>query len=231
LRAAVADDPKAELGWFWLAAVCDSPSEAISHLQRVLALNPNNAAARKGIEYYQAKLQRAGAATPVSTSGIIRAADSVRPTGSSGTLTRSGTGSSGGFMVPAGPPRTILVVDESRTTRKLIALAAAGDGFKVTEAADAADAASSMLEGGPPDLVLVDAALPGTDGFELCKLIRTNPATRHVPVVLMAARDGVRDKVRGAVVGFTATVAKPIDPEELMQTIRSCLAAEPIPTA
>jgi DNA-binding response OmpR family regulator len=124
-----------------------------------------------------------------------------------------------------------LVVDESRTTRKLIALAAAADGMKVTEAGDAADAASRILEDGTPDLVLVDAALPGTDGYELCKMIRTNAATRHVPIVLMTARDGSRDKLRGAVAGVTASVAKPINPDELMQTVRSCLAAEPLPTA
>ena len=106
--------------------------------------------------------------------------------------------------MPAGPPRTLLVVDESRTTRKLIAMAAAGDGIKVTEATDATDAAGRILEDGAPDLVLVDAALPGTDGYELCKLIRSNPATRQVPIVLMTAKDGARDKLRGAVAGFTA---------------------------
>lgn len=231
LRAAVADDPNAELGWFWLAAVCDSPSEAISHLNRVLALNPGNAAARKGIEYYQTKLQRAGASATVSTSGIVQAADSVRASDSSGAVRRPGVGSSGGFAVLDGPPRTLLVVDESRTTRKLIAMAAAGDGMKVSEATDAADAAGRILEDGAPDLVLVDAALPGTDGYELCKLIRSNPATRQVPIVLMTAKDGARDKLRGAAAGFTASVAKPIDPDELMRTVRSCLPSDPVPTA
>jgi CheY-like chemotaxis protein len=228
LRAAVADDPTAEQGWFWLAAVCDSPSDAVSHLNRVLALNPKNAAARKGIEYYQAKLQRAGATTPVSTSGIIRAADTTRTADSSGAFPRPGFGSSGGL---GGPPRTLLVVDDSRTTRKLIALAAAGDGMKVVEAADAADAAGHILESGSPDLILVDAALPGTDGYELCKLIRANPTTRQVPIVLMTAREGTRDKLRAAMAGVTACVAKPIDPDELMQAVRSCLPAEPVPTA
>ncbi|HET6576335.1 MAG TPA: response regulator [Fimbriiglobus sp.] len=231
LRSAVADDPHAELGWFWLAAVCDSPSEAISHLQRVLALNPGNAAARKGIEYYQGKLQRAGTTSPISTSGIIRAADSERRPDPSSNTPRPGIGSSGGLGLSGGPPRTLLVVDESRTTRKLIAMAAAGDGMKVSEAIDAADAASRILEDGPPDLVLVDAALPGTDGYELCKLIRTNAATRQVPIVLMSAKEGSRDQLRGTVAGFTATVAKPIDPDALMQTVRSCLAVEPVPTA
>jgi CheY-like chemotaxis protein len=230
LRAAVADDPSAEPGWFWLAAVCDSPSEAISHLQRVLALNPGNAAARKGIEYYQGKLQRAGTTAPISTSGIIRAADSVRKPDTPGPH-RPGVGSSGGLGLSGGPPRTLLVVDESRTTRKLIAMAAAGDGMKVTEAVDAADAASRILEDGTPDLVLVDAALPGTDGYELCKLIRTNAATRQVPIILMTAKNGSRDQLRGSAAGFNATVSKPIDPDELMQVVRSCLAVEPVPTA
>jgi twitching motility two-component system response regulator PilG len=231
LRATVADDPNAEAGWFWLAAVCDSPSEAISHLNRVLVLNPGNAAARKGIEYYQSKIQRSGVSATACTSGIISAADSVRAQDPSGAMRRPGVGSSSGFAVPAGPPRTLLVVDESRTTRKLIAMAASADGMKVSEATDAADAAGRILEDGAPDLILVDAALPGTDGYELCKLIRANPATRQVPIVLMTAKDGVRDKLRGAVAGFSASVAKPIDPDELMRTVRSCLSADLVPTA
>ena len=103
--------------------------------------------------------------------------------------------------------------------------------MKVTEAIDAADAASRILEDGTPDLVLVDAALPGTDGFELCKLIRTNAATRQVPIILMTGKDGSRDQLRGSAAGVTATVAKPIDPDDLMQVVRSCLAVEPVPTA
>jgi CheY-like chemotaxis protein len=236
LRAAVADDPNSDQGWFWLATVCDSPTEAISYLQRSLALNPNNSAAKKGIEYYRAKLQKyGGAAAPVSTSGVIRAAESARTVGESSGTFSPGTGSSGRMAVGRGSSTTagrrLLVVDESRTTRKLIAMAAAADGIKVSEAADAADAASRILEEGPPDLILVDAALPGTDGYEFCKLIRTNPTTTQVPVVLMTARDGLRDKIRSATAGVTAALTKPIDPDELMRTVRSCLQVEPAPTA
>jgi twitching motility two-component system response regulator PilG len=228
LRAAVADDPNSEQGWFWLAAVCDSPTEAISYLQRVLTLNPNHSAAKKGVEYYQAKLKKSGGVTSaVSTSGVMQALDAARPSDGAG----SGVGSSLRFGSGQQPTRRLLVVDESRTNRKLIAMTAAADGMKVAEAADATEAAHRILEDGPPDLIVVDAALPGTDGYEFCKMIRANPTTKQVPVVLMAGRDGLRDKIRGAVAGVSASVAKPIDPDELMGAVRSCLTAEPAPTA
>ncbi len=230
LRAAVADDPNSEQGWLWMAAVCDSPTEALTYLHRVLALNPSNSAAKKGVEYYQAKLKKAGGVAPaVSTSGVVQAFDATRP--SDGPGSGSGVGSSLRLGSGQQPARRLLVVDESRTNRKLIAMTAAGDGMKVAEAADATEAAHRILEDGPPDLIVVDAALPGTDGYEFCKMIRANPTTKQVPVVLMAGRDGLRDKIRGAVAGVSAAVAKPIDPDELMGAVRSCLAAEPAPTA
>jgi twitching motility two-component system response regulator PilG len=213
-----------------MAAVCDSPSEAMLYLQKVLALNPGHAAAKKGVEYYQGKIRKAqGAAT---ASGAIRAIDAGDGSGV-GLGTTSSFGPDSGTRLGAGqqPARKLLVVDESRTTRKLIAMAAAGDGMCVVEASDATDAAHRILEDGPPDLVLIDVALPGVDGYEFCKLIRNNPTTRQVPIVLMTGKEGIRDKIRSAVAGVSAVATKPLNPDELMRTIRACLAAEPAPTA
>jgi CheY-like chemotaxis protein len=229
LRAAVADDPSSEQGWLWMAAVSESPSEALAYLQRVLTLNPDHTAAKKGIEYYQAKLRKAPGSSPtVTVSGAVRVIEATRDEPAAN---GAGLGSSGRLGQPQPPARTLLVVDDSRTTRKLIAMAAAADGIKVTEATDANDAATRILEDGAPDLVLVDAALPGVNGYEFCKLIRNNPATRQVPIVLMSAREGLRDKIKSAVAGVSAVLAKPLDPDELMRTVRSCLTAEPAPTA
>ncbi len=243
LRAAVADDPDSELGWLWLAAVCDSPSEALSHLNRVLALNPNNTAAKKGIEYYQAKLKKAaaGQSSGVSTSGVVRAIDETPvppdvagPGSGIGPAAGPASGVGLGAKPGSGPvaaSRKILVVDESRTIRKLVAMTAGAEGFRVVEAADATEAAGRILEDGPPELILLDATLPGVDGYEFCKLVRNNPSTKAVPVVLMTGKDGLFDKLRGAVAGVNGALHKPLDPDELMTTVRSYLSPDPVPTS
>jgi twitching motility two-component system response regulator PilG len=229
LRAAVADEPNSEQGWFWLATVCESPADGLAYLQRVLTINPDNAAAQQGVEYYQAKLRRKATESSgmITTSGVFRAMEVGRfgPDPSDATPTP--------FPQPSAPTavRTVLVVDESRTIRKLIAMTASVDGFRVTEAADANEATTRIQEDGTPDLMIVDAALPGTDGYELCKLIRHNPATRQTPVIMLTGKDGLFDKIRGAVAGVTAVLPKPLDPEELLQAVRACLPVELLPTA
>src|SRR5262249_6650730 len=156
------------------------------------------------------KLRKAaGAASRITSSGAIRAMD-PRDTSSSDTNPSSGFGPDSSIRLDSSqtPSRKLLVVDESRTTRKLIAMAVAGDGMTVAEASDANEAAEQILEDGSPDLILVDVALPGVDGYEFCKLIRNNPATRQVPLVLMTGKEGLRDRIRGAAVGVTAAITK-----------------------
>jgi twitching motility two-component system response regulator PilG len=229
LRQVVADDPDSEQGWMWLAAVCDSPAEGQAHLCRVLAINPNNKAARKGLEYYRAKLAKAPpAAAPAAPrpatapSGVVRL----------DTLRRDGQQASEPNLqlppITAAVTHRLLVVDESRTIRKLVVMSARPDGFEVVEASGAMEAADRILEGGPPDVALVDAGLPGVDGYELCRLIRLNPGTKSIPLIIMTSKGGFFDTVRGAAAGVTAALAKPLDPAELLHTLR---AHCPVPSA
>jgi twitching motility two-component system response regulator PilG len=153
------------------------------------------------------------------------------------TRTPAGTGS-GAFVVtdrgpgaepavrPAGP-RTVLVIDPSRTVRKLVALALAMDGYRVVEAGDATDATDRIRESGVPDLILVDEALPGMDGYEFCNHLRQSPETRRVPVVMWTGRDGLFDKLRGRVAGIDAFLPKPLHPDAVVQAVRSFCPAEP----
>ena len=135
LRAVVADDSKSELGWLWLASVCESPTEAMAHLKRVLAINPASKSALKGVQYYEAKLAKGAA---VGDSGSYRAGGT--PTDTAPALPPE----------PAPPPRDgpprALVVDASRTNRKVVGLTLAG--YETLEAEDAAEAVDLVRDCG-----------------------------------------------------------------------------------
>jgi len=218
LRTVVADDPNSEQGWFWLASVCESPHEAISFLRRVLQLNPNNAAAKKGIDYYNGKIAK------LAESGSLPSiARPLRPSSSSGSVPTMST--TVAPPQPDAPPRTVLVVDPSRTVRKLVAMAAGPDGITVAEAGDATEGMERIKEA-TPDLILVAAAMPGMDGYDFCKTLRQNPALKRVPVVLMTEREGLFDKLRGKVAGVDGVLHKPFDPSALVQAVRSDRTAD-----
>lgn len=204
LRTSVADDPNNEQGWFWLASVSESPHEAIAHLRRALALNPNNTAAKKGIDYYNGKIAK------LAESGVL---PTSRPS--------DATPIPGVPRKPEPPPRKLLVIEPNRTVRKLVAMAAAPEGFTVTEAGDASEAIERLREVGTPDLVFVAANMPGADGYEFCKVFRQSHEFKRVPVVMLTEREGLFDKLRGKVAGVDGVLHKPIDPTALAHALRT----------
>ncbi|MBX7054449.1 MAG: response regulator [Pyrinomonadaceae bacterium] len=121
--------------------------------------------------------------------------------------------------------KTILVVDDSATVRKLISSKLEKSGHNVVCAEDGVDA-MSVLESTVPDLVLLDIAMPRMDGYSVCKLIRSNEATKEVPVVMISGKDGFFDKVRGRMAGTTGYITKPFGPETLMRALETYLLPE-----
>ncbi len=121
--------------------------------------------------------------------------------------------------------KTILVVDDSATVRKLISSKLEKSGHNVVCAEDGVEALE-RLEEGLPDLVLLDISMPRMDGYEVCKQIRTNPAARDLPVIMISGKDGFFDKVRGRMAGSTGYVTKPFGPETLMKALETYLIPE-----
>jgi twitching motility two-component system response regulator PilG len=70
-------------------------------------------------------------------------------------------------------------------------------------------------------LILLDIMMPQMDGYQVCKLIRSNEPTKNVPVVMISGKDGFFDKVRGRMAGTTGYITKPFGPETLMKTIET----------
>jgi len=115
---------------------------------------------------------------------------------------------------------TILVADDSATVRKLISGKLEKCGHQVVCAIDGVDALEKLKEI-EPDLVLLDINMPRMDGYQVCKHIRGNDATKDVPVVMISGKDGFFDKVRGRMAGTTGYITKPFGPETLMKTVET----------
>ena len=113
----------------------------------------------------------------------------------------------------------VLVVDDSEVIRELISVNLELEGFEVCTAEDGLDALD-RIEQIQPDLVTLDVVMPRLDGFETAARLRSNHATRHIPVVMVSAAAQEGDLQRGREIGVNAYITKPFQPEELVQVVR-----------
>jgi twitching motility two-component system response regulator PilG len=114
---------------------------------------------------------------------------------------------------------TILIVDDSPTVRKLVSMTLEKSGYAIMTAADGYEAADQLLKS-LPDLILLDIAMPGMDGYQVCKLIKENKETSTIPVIMLSGKDGFFDKIRGRMAGSTAYITKPFKPEALVESVK-----------
>lgn len=116
----------------------------------------------------------------------------------------------------------ILVVEDSVTTRKVISITLSQKGFEVIEAGDGLEALSKVRDA-KPDLILLDIILPKMDGYGVLSIMKSNPETKHIPVIMLTSKDAYAYKVKGELAGSTAYLTKPFDPEQLVETIEKTL--------
>ena len=125
--------------------------------------------------------------------------------------------------VSSSAPR-VLVVDDSEVIRELISVNLELEGFEVSTAEDGQDALD-RIEQVQPDLVTLDVVMPRLNGFETAARLRANPATRHIPVVMVSAAAQEGDLQRGREIGVNAYITKPFQPEELVRVVRELTAS------
>jgi DNA-binding response OmpR family regulator len=114
---------------------------------------------------------------------------------------------------------TVLVVDDEPIVRDVVVRYLEREGFSTLEA-DHGDRARELLERQSPDLVVLDVMLPGTDGLELCRWIRSRS---ELPVIMLTARGEEADRIVGLELGADDYVTKPFSPRELAARVRSVL--------
>jgi two-component system cell cycle response regulator len=114
----------------------------------------------------------------------------------------------------------ILVVDDIESNVRLLEAKLSAEYYDVLTAYDG-PTALAMAASEQPDIVLLDVMMPGMDGFSVCRRLKDDPATRHIPVVLVTALDGRADRVAGLEAGADDFLTKPIDDVMLFARVRS----------
>ena len=119
--------------------------------------------------------------------------------------------------------KRILIVEDEESLLKLESILLTSKGYEVQGVANGR-AALEAIAGNPPDLVLLDIMLPEIDGFEVCQRIKENPATAHIPVVMLTAKKSREDMARGEKVGADWYITKPFKSAMVIETIQRFLS-------
>jgi DNA-binding NarL/FixJ family response regulator len=121
------------------------------------------------------------------------------------------------------PPDRILIVDDEPLNLDYLEQELECHGFEIETAASGTEALERVAASSP-DLVLLDVMMPGMDGITVLRILKADPETRLVPVVLMTALNSVEDRVRGIEAGADDFLSKPVDDRELLARINTALA-------
>lgn len=117
---------------------------------------------------------------------------------------------------------TVLVVEDSVTQRQMITDLLRGSGLDVTVAGDGVEALE-QIQGQHPDIVVLDIVMPRMNGYEVCRRLKADPKTQHVPVVMCSSKGEEFDRYWGMKQGADAYIAKPFQPTELVGTVKQLL--------
>jgi CheY-like chemotaxis protein len=118
----------------------------------------------------------------------------------------------------------VLIAEDDESTQELLRHIVSGAGFQVTTASDGQAALKAVLNI-RPDLVVLDIMLPEVHGYSVCHQIKSNELLKTIKVVMLSAKSFPADRRQAEEVGADAFLSKPINPVDLIEKIRSLLAA------
>lgn len=117
---------------------------------------------------------------------------------------------------------SILVVDDTPDNLMLMS-ELLKDYYKIKVANSGMKALKIAQSDTPPDLILLDVMMPDLDGYEVCKQLKTNPQTRHIPIIFLTAKSDVTDETKGLELGAIDYITKPINPAIVMARVKTHL--------
>lgn len=116
----------------------------------------------------------------------------------------------------------LLLIEDDRALAELLEYRFESEGYVVRCTADGDDALMYASED-TPDLVILDWMIEGTSGIEVCRQLRRNKSTSHVPIIMLTAREAEMDRVRGLETGADDYITKPFSPKELFARVNAVL--------
>jgi len=119
--------------------------------------------------------------------------------------------------------QTILVVDDEPANIDLL-IECLKDDYNVKAATRGERALRIARSGEPPDMILLDIMMPGMDGFEVCRQLKADLSTRHIPIIFITAKIGLEDEIQGLELGAVDYITKPISPPIVQARVHTQLA-------
>jgi two-component system, OmpR family, alkaline phosphatase synthesis response regulator PhoP len=117
----------------------------------------------------------------------------------------------------------VLVVDDEVNITQILEFSIGAEGFEVITAQNGEEAIEKARRE-QPDLIILDVMMPKIDGYEACRILKANPLTKNIPVVLLTAKGRDIDKRLGIEVGATDYIVKPFSPNRLVERINQLLS-------
>ena len=116
----------------------------------------------------------------------------------------------------------MLVVDDEPDIVELVSYNLRKEGFEVSSASDGEEALAKIRKG-DFDLLILDLMLPGIQGMELCRILRNDPKTAHIPIIMLTAKGEEVDRILGLEIGADDYMTKPFSPRELVARVKAVL--------
>jgi len=118
--------------------------------------------------------------------------------------------------------RHVLVIDDENDIVDLVSYNLKKDGFVVDSASDG-EGALAKIRKGKYDLIILDLMLPGVQGMEICRILKSDPKTARMPIIMLTAKGEELDRILGLEMGADDYMAKPFSPRELMARVKAVL--------
>ena len=119
--------------------------------------------------------------------------------------------------------KTILIADDEESLRTLIETTLEAPGLRILQAADG-NQAVDLARQEHPDLILLDWRMPGKTGIEVAEVLRSQPATADIAILMLTAMGQEQDRQRGLALGIRAYLVKPFSPLQLLECVQGVLA-------
>lgn len=118
--------------------------------------------------------------------------------------------------------RKVLVVDDEENITQILEFSICAEGYQVVTASNGEEAIEKARKE-QPNLIILDIMMPKVDGYEACRILKSNPLTKRIPIILLTAKGREIDKKLGYEVGASDYIVKPFSPSKLVEKINEYL--------